>query len=175
MARLQPNCSEIIFYLEDMDSTEALRLLEKAMEGQPVLDTSHLPWGESEEIRGRSWRVYENENIRDILRARVEPGCEVELTTLEVLDRLAGRRKTKNKLTKAEQKINAFSADFQLDDDTLEYNQHCQYQGFATIAKFSELSGLQPKPFDGGSLSDYIEWKKKNGIPLTEYEAGYGE
>jgi len=140
--RLQPNCSELIFWLnevsEDLDPEEILLMAEKEL---PILNVTEPG---AKDLEFFVFGTPEEKKRATELRARIASGEEL-------WDRLVGEGIYPARLRLEKRKGAIF------------YGQHSQPQGYPVLAWLEEKLGIQVKEdYSGGSLAHYREWKEKH-------------
>ena len=140
--RLQPNCSELIFWLnevsEDLDPKEILLIAEKEL---PILNVTEPG---VEDLEFFVFGTPEEKERAEELRARTASGEEL-------WDWLVGEGIYPARL-KLEKRRGAIS-----------YSQHSQPQGYPVLAWLEEKLDVQvQEDYSGGSLEPYREWKERH-------------
>jgi len=142
MTRLQPNCSELVFWLYeiggDVDPEEILLMAEKEL---PILNVTQPGASDLEFLSFRLWR-----------RKRKAEALKAECASSEMLwDRLVA------------QGIYPASLKLEKRRGAISYSQHSQPQGYPVLAWLEEKLGIQVKEdYSGGSLAHYREWKERH-------------
>jgi len=142
MTRLQPNCSELIFWLyevgEDVDPEEILLMAEKEL---PILNVTEPG---ASDLEFFVFSTLEDKRKAEALKA--------ECASSETLwDRLVA------------QGIYPASLKLEKRRGAISYSQHSQPQGYPVLAWLEEKLGVQvEEDYSGGSLEPYREWKEKH-------------
>ena len=142
--RLQPNCSELIFFWldeisGDLDPKEILLMAEKEL---PILNVTE-PGAE-----GLEFFVFgtqeEKERAKEL---RAQTAADREL----LWDLLVGERIFPARLSLERRR------------GVISYHQHSQPQGYPVLAWLEEKLGIQvQEDYSGGSLEPYREWKERH-------------
>ena len=139
---LQPNCSELIFWLdeinEDLDPKEVLLMAEREL---PILNVTE-PGAESLEFF--VFGTQEEKERAEELQAQTA-------TSEELWDLLVGE--------------GIYPACLSLEKrrGVISYHQHSQSQGYPVLAWLEEKLGIQvQEDYSGGSLEPYREWKERH-------------
>jgi len=141
--RLQPNCSELIFWLneisEDLDPKEILLMVEREL---PILDVTES------RAEGLEFFVFgtqeEKERAKEL---KAQTAADREL----LWDLLVGERIFPARLSLERRR------------GVISYHQHSQPQGYPVLAWLEEKLGIQVREdYSGGSLEPYQEWKEKH-------------
>jgi len=140
--RLQPNCSELIFWLdeisEDLDPKEILLMAEREL---PILNMTE-PGTEGLEFFVFGTRE-EKEKAKEF-RTRTS-------TSEELWDLLVGEGIYPARLSLEKRR------------GIISYHQHSQPQGYPVLAWLEEKLGIQvQEDYSGGSLEPYREWKERH-------------
>jgi len=141
--RLQPNCSELIFWLdeisEDLDPEEILLMAEKEL---PILNVIEPG---TEGLEFFVFGTQEEKKRAKELRAQADADREL------LWDLLVGERIFPARLSLEKRR------------GVISYHQHSQPQGYPVLAWLEEKLGVKvQEDYSGGSLEPYREWKEKH-------------
>lgn len=159
---LQPNCSEIVFWLNEKSVAKntIFSLLDTLMLKYPLVKINSL----EDFFPSTTYFLLDKDICINLLNKYPN-----------IFN--SGRRLSDEEMSDLYfnilKKINYASFWFDGQDNNLYYHQHCQQQGFPIIYEIQCLTNLQPRTYDGGSLSSYIKWKQKKGYFLTDSEIKY--
>jgi len=140
--RLQPNCSELIFWLdeinEDLDPKEILLMAEREL---PILNVTEP------EAEGLEFFVFGTpEEKKRAKELWVQTSTSEELWDLLVEEGIYPARLSLEKRR-----------------GVISYHQHSQPQGYPVLAWLEEKLGIQvQEDYSGGSLEPYREWKERH-------------
>jgi len=140
--RLQPNCSELIFWLNEVESdVEPEEILLAAERELPILNVTEPG---ASDLEFFVFSTLEDKRKAEALKA--------ECASSETLwDRLVA------------QGIYPASLRLEKRRGAISYSQHSQPQGYPVLAWLEEKLGIQVKEdYSGGSLEHYREWKEKH-------------
>ena len=138
--RLQPNCSELVFWLDELDEMDVdpVEILLAAADKFPLL---------------------RNEDSEDELEFWVFSTMEEKERAAQILAQTGSWEEFWDQLCK--EKI--YPARLWLRDRrAIFYHQHSQPQGYPVIRWLEEKLGIEVQPYDGGHSDYYEEWKRNH-------------
>jgi len=140
--RLQPNCSELVFWLGEIGSeVKPEEILLEAERELPILNVTEPG---ASDLKFFVFSTLEAKRKAEALKA--------ECASLEILwDRLVA------------QGIYPASLKLERRRGAISYSQHSQPQGYPVLAWLEEKLGIQvEEDYSGGSLEPYRNWKEKH-------------